>query len=238
VDLLKLAENMALIGITHCGKIEDYRQAVLHAGGEVRILQTSPDIPEALADIDGLLLSGGEDVGPGRYGETPHPTVVDVEPARDEFEIALVHAARARQLPVLAICRGVQVLNVAHGGTLVQDIPSQMVGAIDHHLGVPAHEPYALAHEIWLEENSILARLMIERWSGSDACEVNSRHHQAVKKLASGFNVVATAPDGVIEAIEDPAERFCLGVQWHPENFWRTGEFRALFEGFLEASRK
>jgi putative glutamine amidotransferase len=238
VYILKQAENMALIGITHCGKIEDYRQAVLHAGGEVRILQTSPDIPEALADIDGLLLSGGEDVDPRRYGETPHPTVVEVEPARDEFEIALVHAARARQLPVLAICRGVQILNVAHGGTLVQDIPSQMVGALDHHLGVPAHEPYALAHEIWLEENSILARLMIERWSGSDACEVNSRHHQAVKRLASGFSVVATAPDGVIEAIEDPAERFCLGVQWHPENFWRTGEFRALFEGFLEASRR
>jgi putative glutamine amidotransferase len=227
---------MALIGITHCRKLEDYRQAVLHAGGLVRILQASPGVTEALTGIDGLLLTGGEDVDPGRYGETPHQTVVDAEPERDEFEIALVHAARARQLPVLAICRGVQILNVAHGGTLIQDIPSQVAGALDHLLAVPVHEPYALAHEIWLEENAMLARLMSERWSGADACEVNSRHHQAVKRLATGFKVVATAPDGVIEAIEDPAATFCLGVQWHPENFWRTGEFRPLFEGFLEAS--
>jgi putative glutamine amidotransferase len=227
---------MPVIGITHCRKLEDYRQAVLHAGGEVRILQASPNVAEALADIDGLLLSGGEDVDPGRYGETPHPTVVDVEPVRDEFEIALIHEARARQLPVLAICRGVQLLNVAHGGTLVQDIPSQVPGALDHVLAVPAHEPYALAHEIWLEENSILARLMSERWGSAETCEVNSRHHQAVKRLATGFRVVATAPDGVIEAIECPSATFCLGVQWHPENFWRTGEFRPLFEGFLEAT--
>jgi putative glutamine amidotransferase len=229
---------MALIGITHCGKLEDYRQVVLHAGGEVRILQASSSVTDVLADIDGLLLTGGGDVDPGRYGETPHRTVVDVEPARDEFEIALVHAARARQLPILAICRGVQVLNVAHEGTLVQDIPSQVAGALEHRLAMPAHEAYALAHEVWVEEDSVLARLMSERWSGADACEVNSRHHQAVKRLATGFQVSATAPDGVIEAIEDPASTFCLGVQWHPENFWRTGEFRPLFEGFLEACRR
>jgi putative glutamine amidotransferase len=227
---------MALIGITHSAKLEDYRQAVLHAGGEVRVLQASSSVKDALTGIDGLLLTGGGDVDPGRYGETPHPTVVDVEPARDEFEIALVHAARARQLPVLAICRGLQVLNVAHGGTLVQDIPSQVAGALEHCLAVPAHQAYALAHEIWLEEGSVLARLMSERWSGADACEVNSRHHQAIKRLATGFRVSATAPDGVIEAIEDPASTFCLGVEWHPENFWRTGEFRPLFEGFLEAT--
>jgi putative glutamine amidotransferase len=130
------------------------------------------------------------------------------------------------------------VLNVACGGTLVQDIPSQMHGALAHSLPVPPNEPYSLAHEIWMEKDSLLSKLMRERLADTDSCEVNSRHHQAVKTLASGFTVSATAPDGVIEAIEDPAMRFCLGVQWHPENFFRTGEFRPLFEGFLEATQK
>ena len=103
---------------------------------------------------------------------------------------------------------------------------------------MPPHQPYELAHEIWIDKDSLLAKLMRERLSDADACEVNSRHHQAVKAVAPGFVVSATAPDGVIEAIEDPAARFCLGVQWHPENFWRTGEFRPLFEGFLEAAQK
>ena len=126
---------MPLIGITRCRKLEDYQQAVLHVGGEVRILEPSISVDEALAGIDGLLLTGGEDVDPARYGEAAHPTVVDVEPERDEFEIALVQAARARQLPILAICRGIQVLNVACGGTLVQDIPSQISGALEHRTG-------------------------------------------------------------------------------------------------------
>jgi putative glutamine amidotransferase len=138
-------------------------------------------------------------------------------------------------LPILAICRGIQVLNVAGGGTLVQDIPTQVKGALEHKLSVPQHEPYALAHEVWLDKDTLLARLMRERLSDADSCDVNSRHHQAIKDVADGFQVSATAPDGVIEAIEAPAARFCLGVQWHPENFWRTGEFRPLFEGFLEA---
>jgi putative glutamine amidotransferase len=139
-------------------------------------------------------------------------------------------------LPIFAICRGVQLLNVACGGTLVQDIPSQVPGGSPHSLDVPPHQPYSLAHEIWVEKGSLLATLMGDRLRDQDACDVNSRHHQAVKDVAPGFRVAATAPDGVIEAIEDPAARFCLGVQWHPENFWRTGEFRALFEGFLEAA--
>ncbi len=229
---------MALIGITRCRKIEDYRQAILHVGGEVRILEPLASIMDALTGVDGLLLSGGEDVDPGRYGEPPHPTVVDVESARDDFEIALLHAARARSLPVLAICRGVQLLNVAYGGTLVQDIPSQVPGAIEHRLAVPPHEAYALAHEIWIEKDTVLARLMSDRLRDADACDVNSRHHQAVRQVANGFQISATAPDGVIEAIEDLAAAFCVGVQWHPENFWRTGEFRPLFEALLmEAQR-
>jgi putative glutamine amidotransferase len=230
--------DMPVIGITACRKLEDYRQAVLHVGGEVRVVDASMPVEQALAGIDGLLLTGGEDVAPALYGESPHPTVVTAEAGRDEFEVGLITAARARDLPLFAICRGVQVLNVACGGTLVQDIPTQMTGALQHSWCIPPHESYSLAHEVWVDKDTLLARLIGERLRDQDACDVNSRHHQAVKDVARGFRVSATAPDGVIEAIEDPAARFCLGVQWHPENFWRTGEFRALFEGFLEAASR
>ena len=194
-------------------------------------------VDAALSGVDGLMLTGGDDVAPPLYGEQPHETITEAEPGRDEFEIGLVKAARERGVPIFAICRGVQVLNVACGGTLVQDISSLMTGALAHDLPVPPNESYSLAHEIWLEKDSLLSILMRERLSDTDACDVNSRHHQAVKGLAPGFRVSATAPDGVIEAIEDPERRFCLGVQWHPENFFRTGEFRPLFEGFLEAAQ-
>ena len=227
-----------LIAITSCRKLEDYRQSILHTGGEVRIIDPSMSVADALAGVGGLLLTGGGDVEPARYGATPHEKLEEVDPARDEFEIALIAAARSRDLPIFAICRGVQVLNVAAGGTLVQDIPSEVPGAVNHSLVVPPHPPYELAHEVWVEKDSLLASLLGERLVGSDTCDVNSRHHQAVKTIGPGYRVSATAPDGVIEAIEDPAARFCLGVQWHPENFWRTGEFRALYEGFLEAASK
>jgi putative glutamine amidotransferase len=229
--------QMAVIGITSCRKLEDYRQAVLHVGGEVRILEPTVSAVEALQGVDGLLLSGGGDISPDYYGEKPHPTVVDVDAERDRFEVALVAEARHRELPIFAICRGVQVLNVACGGSLVQDIPSELEGPLDHNLKVPPHQPFSHAHEVWLEKDSLLASLLRERLNDADSCDVNSRHHQAVKRLAAGFRVTATAPDGVVEAIEDPAATFCLGVQWHPENFWRTGEFRPLFEGFLTAAQ-
>jgi putative glutamine amidotransferase len=235
VDGAKAGE-MPLIGVTRCRKLDDYQQAVLHVGGEVRIVESSMQVADALDGVDGLLLTGGEDVDPTRYGEVVHPTVTDVDPQRDAFEIGLVLEARARQLPILAICRGLQLLNVACGGTLVQDVPSQMPGGTEHLLAVPAHHSVDLAHEIWIDKGTLLAALLSDRLNGADTCDVNSRHHQAVKAPAPGFRVSATAPDGVIEAIEDPSIRFCLGVQWHPENFWRTGEFRSLFEGFLEAS--
>ena len=229
---------MAEIAVTNCAKLEDYKQAVIHAGGEVRVVEHGMDVTEALRGAGGLLLTGGDDVAPSRYGETTLTGTVEVAPERDEFEIALVQEARRIGLPIFAICRGVQVLNVACGGTLVQDIPSQVENALDHAFKVPQHKPFDYAHDVWVDDNSLLAKLMAERLNGSDSCAVNSRHHQAVKTVAPGFRVVATAPDGIIEAIEDPSARFCLGVQWHPENFWRTGEFRPLFEGFVEASNK
>jgi putative glutamine amidotransferase len=227
---------MAVIGITNCRKLEDYRQSVLHVGGTPSILDPSMPIASALDGVGGLLLTGGDDVEPARYGEAAHTTVVEAEPGRDDFEIGLIRAALAKNLPIFAICRGIQVLNVACGGTLVQDIPSYITGALTHSLPVPPNQPFSLAHDVWIEKDSLLSKLMRERLADADTCEVNSRHHQAVKAVAKGFTVSATAPDGVIEAIEDPSMRFCLGVQWHPENFFRTGEFRPLFEGFLEAA--
>ena len=229
---------MAVIGITSCRKLEDYRQAILHVGGEPRVVDSTMKVDAALDGLDGLLLTGGDDVAPVRYGEAPHASTVEAETGRDEFEFGLVNAARKKGLPIFAICRGIQVLNVACGGTLVQDIPTQISGALVHTLPVPPNQSFSLAHEVWIERDSLLSRLMRERLNDVDTCEVNSRHHQAVKDVASGFSVSATAPDGVIEAIEDPAARFCLGVQWHPENFWRTGEFRPLFEGFLDATKR
>ena len=228
---------MPLIAITTCRKLEDYKQSVLHAGGEVRIVDPTMTAAAALDGADGLMLTGGDDVEPSRYGEAPHAATVPAEAGRDEFELALVGAARERGMPIFAICRGVQVLNVARGGTLVQDIPSDASGGVRHSLPIPPNTPYTLAHEVWIEKDTLLSRLLGDRVT-ADSCAVNSRHHQAVKAVAPGFRVSATAPDGIVEAIEDPGLPFCLGVQWHPENFWRTGEFRALFEGFVEAATR
>jgi putative glutamine amidotransferase len=173
-------------------------------GGEVRVLDPSIPVADALDEIDGLLLTGGEDVDPARYGEARHPSVTDVNSTRDDYEVGLVAEARRLKRPILALCRGIQLLNVACGGTLLQDIPSQVAGALPHKLEVPPHQPFSLAHEVWVEKDTLLSRLLRERLIDTDTCEVNSRHHQAVKEPAKGFRVSATAPDGVIEAIEDP----------------------------------
>jgi putative glutamine amidotransferase len=192
-------------------------------------------IGDALDGIDGLLLTGGDDITPGRYGETPHPTVVEAEPGRDEFELALVKAARDRHLPIFGICRGIQVLNVAFGGTLVQDIPSAMETDLSHSLQQPRDH---VAHQVTVTPDSMLHRALGPAVDASHTCRVNSRHHQSVGQLGAGLRAAATAPDGVIEAIEAPGAPFCVGVQWHPENFWRTGEFSSLFESFVRAARE
>jgi putative glutamine amidotransferase len=229
---------MARIAIAPCEKLHDYEESVRRAGGEPWVLDQSSDRPgDAVRSAGGLLLAGGGDVGPEIYGAVAHPTYHAAEAGRDEYELELIRRALDADLPVLAICRGVQVLNVARGGTLVQDIPSELPTALEHKLAVPPNEPFTLAHEVWLEKGSLVARLMGEAGSDADSRQVNSRHHQAVKTLGDGLVTVATAPDGVIEAVEDPTRRFCVGVQWHPENFYRTGEFRSLFEEFVRACR-
>jgi putative glutamine amidotransferase len=229
---------MPIVAIAPCQKLHDYEEAVRRAGGEPWVLDSSADRPEeAIRAAGGLLLAGGGDVRPEIYGAVPHPSYHAAEPGRDEYEIELIKRALDADLPLFAICRGIQVLNVAYGGTLVQDIPSEITSALEHRLDVPPNEPFTLAHEVWLEKDSLLARLASDADSEGDSRQVNSRHHQAVKTLGAGLVAVATAPDGVIEAVEDRNRRFCLGVQWHPENFYRTGEFRSLFEGFVRACK-
>lgn len=225
---------MPIIAVAPCSKLPDYEESIRRAGGEPRVLDRDTDSPlDVVRAAGGILLAGGGDVQPSLYGETPHAAVSLAEAGRDAYEIELVQRALEANLPVLAICRGIQLLNVARGGSLLQHIPDDIGITIEHMVAEPR---IAIAHEIWMTSNSLLERLMRERVEEGDACQVNSRHHQAPKALGADLVATATAPDGVIEAIEDPNQRFCLGVQWHPENFWRTGEFRALFEGLVKVS--
>jgi putative glutamine amidotransferase len=226
---------MPVIAVSPCRTMTDYLESVRRAGGEPEELALDCALDQVVARVDGVVLTGGGDVDPALYGETPHATYDAAEPGRDAFEIALVRAAYAADLPMLAICRGMQVLNVALGGTLIQDVPTMVNGALTHQVPEPR---YAIAHEVWVTKTSRIGTLMRDLLEGGDTCQVNSRHHQAVKTVAPGWEVTGTAPDGVIEAMEAADKRFCVAVQWHPENFWRTGEFRLLFEGFIEAARK
>ena len=177
--------------------------------------------------VSGLVLSGGEDVDPARYGETPHPKIRSVNPARDATEAALVREARARRTPVLAICRGIQILNVALGGTLVQDIESQCETAIAHDDEGPRD---SRSHEITIETGSRIAAAM-----GTAHCSVNSFHHQSVKDVAPGMRITARSPDGVIEGIESADDAWwVMAVQWHPEEMMESPDpwDRGLFNAF------
>jgi putative glutamine amidotransferase len=219
---------MPVIGITPCQLLPDYLESIRRAGGEPLVLQLTGT--PSLQGLDGVMLTGGGDVAPSYYHETPHPKANPPNATRDAFELELAKLSLGNDLPMFGVCRGLQVLNVAAGGTLIQDIPSEVNQALGHEVNSPLN---AIAHEIWITRGSDLSRTMQEQLVDGDVLQVNSRHHQAIKRPGTGFEVSATAPDGVIEAIERPGARFCLAVQWHPENFWRTGEFRALFEEFV-----
>jgi putative glutamine amidotransferase len=225
---------MPVIAVAPCRSMADYVESIRRAGGDPQALTHDGPPAAALAGVHGVLLTGGGDIDPSLYGEAAHSSFTAAEPGRDTYEIALVKAAVAAGLPLFAICRGAQVLNVALGGSLVQDVPSQVDGAVVHAVAQPS---FAIAHDVWIARGSRLWTLMQELLEDGETCPVNSRHHQAIGRVAPGLEVSATAPDGVIEAVERPGEPFCLGVQWHPENFWRTGEFRPLFEGFVAAAR-
>ncbi|MGH9408073.1 MAG: gamma-glutamyl-gamma-aminobutyrate hydrolase family protein [Vicinamibacterales bacterium] len=222
-----------VIGITPCTPLGDYIESVRRAGGEPLLLRNSDDPVEVLRRIDGVLLTGGADVDPELYGQPAHPST-EVEPARDRFELPLTRAALAENMPLLAICRGVQVLNVAGGGTLVQDLPTESPSELEHAIDVPNDH---VAHTVRVAPGTRLA-VALGRAAAIEACPVNSRHHQAVDRVAPQFIVSASSSDGIVEGIEQPAAPFCVGVQWHPENFWRTGEFDGLFSEFVAAARR
>lgn len=212
---------------------EDYVKSVVTAGGLPYVLAPvfQRDVPALLDRLDALVLTGGSDVDPVLYGAKPHPKLGPVFRERDDFEIGLCREAIARDLPTLAICRGHQVLNIATGGTLIQDLPSEgSGGSVDHD---PDTERASRVHIVRILEGSRLHRLL-----GRDSVAVNSFHHQAVQNLGRGLVASAWARDGVIESVEDPSRRFLLGVQWHPESFWREAEgFAPLFRGLMEAAR-
>ncbi|MCL1693405.1 MAG: gamma-glutamyl-gamma-aminobutyrate hydrolase family protein [Actinomycetia bacterium] len=209
-----------------------YTDSVLRAGGIPVILPpiANEDVATLVDRLDGIVFTGGGDMDPGRYGEEPHPEVRKVNPARDEFELLLVHEAKERRLPVLAICRGLQVVTVALGGTLIQDIPS-VIGSTDH--GVIGDAVYEAHQPITIEAGSDIAKAV-----GKTELMVNSIHHQAVKDLAPGFRAVAWADDGVIEGIQHEDDEWpLLAVQWHPEFLGDNCDEAShrLFEAFIES---
>jgi putative glutamine amidotransferase len=186
-----------------------YIDAVVRAGGQPVIVNDARDPKELLARVDALVLTGGPDLDPARYGEAAHPSVYGVDAADDDFECSLAEAALVRSVPTLAICRGIQVLNVARGGTLYQHIADDP--------GVPAHgEPGVLdgarRHDVTLDADSLVADVM-----GATRVTASCHHHQAIAELGDGLRVVGRAKDGIVEALEIDGA-FLLAVQWHPED--------------------
>ena len=211
-----------------------YLHAVQRAGGVPVVLppQLSAASLERLArGLDGLLLTGGGDIDPAVFGEAAHPTVCEVAPARDTLELSAVRIALDRRLPILAICRGIQLLNVALGGTLFQDVGSDPGTQLQHGQQEPRDQP---THKVQVKAGSRLAETL-----GTDELEVNSMHHQAVRALGAGLLAVAWAPDQLIEGLElADASRFVLGVQWHPEELVSHSEpARRLFAALVQSAR-
>jgi len=205
-------------------KAEPYADALRQAGIEPVLI--SPEQPRSLAGLQGLLLSGGTDLNPTRYGGTPHPGNDTPDDARDELETGLLAEALAAGLPVLAICRGMQLFNVAHGGTLIPHLENSEVHRVRD------NDPALPVHQILVEPGTRLAAIL-----GEGAHAVNSRHHQAVERVGAGLRVTARSiPDGVIEALERSDRPFALAVQWHPEDqARRDATQKKLFEAFAGA---
>lgn len=202
---------------------EQYAEAVARAGGRPVLLP--PAFGSDLAGIAGLLLSGGEDVDPARYGEAPDPALGDVDPGRDAHELALLSAARELDLPVLAICRGCQLVNVALGGTLFQDLPSGRPGPVAHRQSTTWE---AVSHPVRFSPGPLRAL------AGASEAEVNSFHHQGIKALAPELEAVAESSDGLVEAFVGPTPGWLLGVQWHPEGTAGWDPFsQAIFARFV-----
>ena len=207
---------------------QNYAAAIAAAGGLPVALPHDPALAEAFLDrIDALVVTGGAfDVDPALYGAGARHATVTLKEGRTAAELALVGGALARDRPVLGICGGEQLLAVALGGTLIQHIPDAVPGALEHEQPNPRHEP---GHRVTIVPGTVLARIV-----GAATMDVNSAHHQAVAAPGPRATVNAVAPDGVIEGVEDPARRFCLGVQWHPE-FLIDPSDRRIFDALIAA---
>ena len=209
---------------------QNYCSAVVHAGGAPLVLPHEPSLIERYAEmLDGLVVSGGAfDIDPSLFGEADRHVTVVTKEDRTKFELDLTKAMLERDKPVLGFCGGQQLLAVALGGTLIQHIPDSIADALAHEQPNPRNEP---GHDVAIAPDTILHSII-----GDELIPVNSAHHQAVRDVPAPIVVDAVAPDGVIEGIEDPSRRFCIGVQWHPEFHISAADVR-LFAAFVDACR-
>jgi putative glutamine amidotransferase len=207
---------------------QNYCDSVIAAGGIPLLLPHAPDlVEEYISRLDGLLVAGGAfDIDPALFGATDRHATVTLKSGRTDFEFGITRAAIARDMPVLGICGGQQLLNVVLGGTLIQHIPDEVAGCLAHEQPNPRSEP---GHVVRIAADSLLRRI-----AGVDEIAVNSAHHQAVKVVGPGVLVSGVAEDGVVEAIELASARFCLGVQWHPEYHVSPAD-GLIFDSFLAA---
>jgi putative glutamine amidotransferase len=211
-----------------------YSEAVLSSGGApllIPVAQSGDSLDAILHSLGGLILSGGPDINPRAYGEAPLAGLGDIDEDLDRTELEIARRATACDLPVLGICRGIQILNVSRGGTLYQDIAGQVEHSINH---VQKARKGVNTHSVRIEGGTLLHRIFNRKkiW-------VNGRHHQAVKDVASNLAIGARAEDGVIEAVEDPARPFTVAVQWHPEGTWKTDPHsKRLFHAFVKAASR
>jgi len=211
-----------------------YVNAIIAAGGIPLILPPQDENADALlALVDGLLFSGGADIDPALYGDSDvHPTTYDVHPLRDRFELELINKAIEQDYPTFCICRGIQILNVARGGTLLQHVPDQFETELPHRQQDAGFKSHEYSHVVTANPDSTLARAY-----RSTEIKVNSYHHQAVKDLAPGLAVSGHAEDGLVESVELPDRTFVLGVQWHPEMMFREHpEHLEPFKQLVEAA--
>lgn len=234
----------ALIGITSQKEHTDprkpvvnvsasYVEAILAAGGTPLIIPFSlddPELMEFLPTLDGVLFTGGPDINPAVYGGSMHPSITGIDSQRDHSDVFIARYAIDRKIPFLAICRGIQVINVALGGTLYTHISDQHPHAI-FHTSYPDLPYNYLSHSVAISENTLLAQIC-----GQESILVNSLHHQGIKELAPGLRAVAMAPDHLVEAVQVPGYPFGLGVQWHPELLPENPNAQAIFRAFINAS--
>lgn len=212
----------------------DYVRPIVELGAApviIPVLRDSDFYADSISRVDGLMLIGGVDVNPFLFGGSVEKGFGHCDPEKDFGEIEMTRAALERDIPILGICRGIQLLNLIRGGTIHQHIPDDIPNAFKHNPGFP---PGTFSHHVTVEKGSLLHKI-----TGKEKIAVDSSHHQAVDSSGDGLVISARSSDGVIEALEMPSRSFVLGVQWHPERIWRlAAEHRLIFEAFIKACIK